>query len=465
MQGLIKYDYYKNQDFFIDFLADELKEKTYHIVTYGCQMNEHDSENMIGILNDIGLKNNDDINTSDIIIFNTCAIRENAEDRFFGNIGALKKLSEKNKDLIILVCGCMMQQEHIVNRILDKFRHINIIFGTHNIYKLPELLYQYVSSSKKNTIVDVLDVSGEVIEGLPSIRRYNFKGFVNIMYGCNNFCTYCIVPYTRGRERSRNPNDIVKEIKTMVNNGVKEITLLGQNVNSYGNTFKSDYSFSNLLKDINDIKGIKRIRFMTSHPKDIPDELIYQIRDLENVCESIHLPVQSGSTSILKKMNRHYTKEDYLKKIEKIKKNIPDIAITTDLIVGFPSETDEDFDETLSLVREVEYDSAFIFNYSERVGTRACTMENKVPEEVKKERFNELLDLTNSIANKKNKKFLNTIQDVLVEGISKHNNTTLTGRNRQNKLINFKGNKEDIGNIVDVRITSTNSFSLYGETI
>lgn len=465
MQGLIKYDYYKNQDHFIDFLKESLENKSFNIVTYGCQMNEHDSENMIGILNNIGLKKNDDISTSDIIIFNTCAIRENAEDRFFGNIGALKKLSEKNKELIIIVCGCMMQQEHIVYKLINKFKHANIIFGTHNIYKLPELLYKYMVSESENTIVDVLDISGEVIEGLPSIRKYNFKGFVNIMFGCNNFCTYCIVPYTRGRERSRNPKDIIEEVQNMALSGVKEVTLLGQNVNSYGNTFERKYSFSNLLEDINNINGIKRIRFMTSHPKDIPDELIYQIRDLENVCESIHLPVQSGSSKILKKMNRHYSRNDYLKIIDKIKTNIPNASITTDFIVGFPSETDEDFEDTLSLVNEVEYDSAFIFNFSERVGTSAAKMEKKVSEDVKKERFNKLLNLTNDISYRKNKKYLNTVQKVLVEGKSKHNDKTLTGRNRQNKLINFDGNVNDIGKIIDVKITETNSFSLFGKSL
>ncbi|TRW28606.1 tRNA (N6-isopentenyl adenosine(37)-C2)-methylthiotransferase MiaB [Criibacterium bergeronii] len=464
---------FTNQEYYVDLIKAENdrfetltgKKKSYLITTFGCQMNEHDSENLSGIMQDMGYIEADSQEEADIIVYNTCAVRENAEDRFFGNIGALKNLKKQHPDKILATCGCMMQQDKVVDEILAKYRHVDLIFGTHNIYKFPELLYTYISQEDKKTVSDVWKIDGDVIEGLPSIRRYDFKSFVNIMYGCNNFCTYCIVPYTRGRERSRLPKDIIKEIELLAKSGVKEITLLGQNVNSYGNNFEEKYTFPMLLKDIDKIDGIQRVRFMTSHPKDISIELIDSFVELNKLCESLHLPVQSGSNSILQKMNRKYTRQDYLKKIEAIKSKVPDIALTTDIIVGFPGETDQDFKDTLDLVKQVEYDLAFTFLYSPRPGTKAAVMTDQVPEEVKKERFNQLLETVNEIAARKNKAYLGKIEEVLVEGLSKNNDQILSGRNRKNKLINFAADKSKIGQIVNVKITATKSFSLDGAEV
>lgn len=326
--NIINKENFSNQEYYVDLVKnindDEYAKtgdaKKFIIVTFGCQMNEHDSENIKGMLTNMGYEETEDMEKANLIIYNTCAIRENAETRFFGNIGALKNIKKKNPDIVIATCGCMMQEPHIVKELTSKYKHVNIIFGTHNIYKFPELLYTYISLVDKETVVDVWDIDGNIVEGLPSVRRYDFKAFVNIMYGCNNFCTYCIVPFTRGRERSRLPQDILQEVKLLSQNSVKEITLLGQNVNSYGNNFADKYTFPMLLEDINKIDNIERIRFMTSHPKDISDELINSFATLDKLCESLHLPVQSGSSNILKLMNRRYTAEDYMKKIEKIKK-------------------------------------------------------------------------------------------------------------------------------------------------
>ena len=468
--NIINKENFSNQEYYVDLVKnindDEYAKtgdaKKFIIVTFGCQMNEHDSENIKGMLTNMGYEETEDMEKANLIIYNTCAIRENAETRFFGNIGALKNIKKKNPDIVIATCGCMMQEPHIVKELTSKYKHVNIIFGTHNIYKFPELLYTYISLVDKETVVDVWDIDGNIVEGLPSVRRYDFKAFVNIMYGCNNFCTYCIVPFTRGRERSRLPQDILQEVKLLSQNSVKEITLLGQNVNSYGNNFADKYTFPMLLEDINKIDNIERIRFMTSHPKDISDELINSFATLDKLCESLHLPVQSGSSNILKLMNRRYTAEDYMKKIEKIKKVAPDIALTTDIIVGFPGETEEDFKQTLKLVKEVEYDSAFMFMYSTRKGTVAEKMAGHISEEIKKDRFNRLLETANEISAKKNKEYKDKIEQVLVEGFSKKNESVLSGRNRKNKLINFVGDESKIGQIVNVKITDVKSFSLNG---
>lgn len=465
MKALINYNSYLDQTEYIDYLRQNAPNLSYNIITYGCQMNEHDSENLSGILNDIGYKQTLGREDADIIIFNTCAVRENAEERFFGNAGALKNLSKLKNKPIICVCGCMMQEKSVVEKIISKLKHIDIIFGTHNIYKLPELLCRFISESRKTQVVDVQDIDGQVIEGLPQSRKYGFKAFVNIMYGCNNFCSYCIVPYTRGRERSRLSKDIIAEIKKMAESGVKEVMLLGQNVNSYGNGFDSSYSFSDLLYDVSKIDGLERIRFMTSHPKDLSDDIIYAVRDIDKVCSSIHLPVQSGSNRILKAMNRKYTAEKYLSILEKIKTELPNAGLTTDIIVGFPGETEEDFQDTIDLVKKAEYDSAFIFHYSPRIGTPASKMAGLLDEESKKSRFDRLLNTVNDIANLKNKKYLNTIQKVLVEGLSKNNKNTYAGRNEQNKLINFEDSKNRTGEFINVKITKTNSFSLYGKAL
>ncbi|MGP1410578.1 MAG: tRNA (N6-isopentenyl adenosine(37)-C2)-methylthiotransferase MiaB [Peptoanaerobacter stomatis] len=468
--NIINKENFSNQEYYVDLVKnindDEYAKtgdaKKFIIVTFGCQMNEHDSENIKGMLTNMGYEETEDMEKANLIIYNTCAIRENAETRFFGNIGALKNIKKKNPNIVIATCGCMMQEPHIVKELTSKYKHVNIIFGTHNIYKFPELLYTYISLVDKETVVDVWDIDGNIVEGLPSVRRYDFKAFVNIMYGCNNFCTYCIVPFTRGRERSRSPQDILQEVKLLSQNSVKEITLLGQNVNSYGNNFTDKYTFPMLLEDINKMDNIERIRFMTSHPKDISDELINSFATLDKLCESLHLPVQSGSSNILKLMNRRYTAEDYMKKIEKIKKVAPDIALTTDIIVGFPGETEEDFKQTLKLVKEVEYDSAFMFMYSTRKGTVAEKMAGHISEEIKKDRFNRLLETANEISAKKNKEYKDKIEQVLVEGFSKKNESVLSGRNRKNKLINFVGDESKIGQIVNVKITDVKSFSLNG---
>ena len=400
---------------------------------------------------------------ADLIIYNTCAVRENAELKVYGNLHVLKKYKEKNPDLVIAVCGCMMQQPHVVEEIKNKYPHVNLVFGTHNIYKFPELLNTVIESDE--AMYDIWDIDGRIIEGLPTQRKHDIKAFVNIMYGCNNFCTYCIVPYTRGRERSRNPEDIITEAKKLVEGGVKEITLLGQNVNSYGKTFEPQYPFHRLLEDMNNIEGLERIRFMTSHPKDISDELIDAIANLEKVCESLHLPVQSGSSRVLKEMRRHYTKEDYLSIIDKVKEKVDGIGLTTDIMVGFPGETEEDFAHTLDVVRKAQYDLAFTFLYSVRKGTVAENMDNHIDEDVKKDRFDRLLAVVNEAATKTAQAYQDKVVEVLVEGVSKKNPEYMMGRNRQNKLVNFKGTEDLIGKLVNVKITEPKSFSLNGEMI
>ncbi|NOH14965.1 tRNA (N6-isopentenyl adenosine(37)-C2)-methylthiotransferase MiaB [Clostridium cochlearium] len=439
------------------------KKGEFYIETWGCQMNEEDSEKLSGMLKNIGYKNAEDKNQADIIIFNTCCVRENAELKVYGNLGILKGLKAKNPDLIIAVCGCMMQQEGMAEDIIKKYPFVDIIFGTHNSYKFPEYLNRTKQEGK--SIIEVWDKEEEIVEGIPVDRKSSTKAFVTIMYGCNNFCTYCIVPYVRGRERSREVSDIVKEIKELVKSGYKEITLLGQNVNSYGKDLDPKVSFAELLRIVNDIEGIERVRFMTSHPKDLTEDVIYAIKECDKLCNHIHLPVQSGSSRILKKMNRSYSREDYLKLVNKIKEEIPNVAITTDIIVGFPGETEEDFNETLELVKEVEYDSAFTFLYSKRKGTPAYDMDEQVPEDVKHERFEKLVKIVNESCEKNNKKYQDKIVKVLVEGESKNDKNRLTGRTDTGKLVNFTGNKDNIGKIVDVKITKTLSFSLDGEEV
>lgn len=436
------------------------KQKYYHIITYGCQMNEHDSEKISWLLEDLGYVWTDTKEDSDFIVYNTCLVRENAELKVYGQLGALKGLKRQNPDLIIALCGCMMQREEIREIILSKYKHVDIIFGTNNIHKLPQLIHRYEQTG--DTIVDIIEDSREIVEDINANRMYSYKAFVNIMYGCNNFCTYCIVPYTRGREKSREPKNIINEIKELTSKGYKEITLLGQNVNSYGKTLNYNYSFAKLLREINKIEGLERIRFMTSHPKDLSDELIEAMASLDKVCEHLHLPVQSGSNKILKAMNRKYTREEYLLLIDKIRKAIPDIAISTDIIVGFPGEREEDFEETLDLVKEVRYDSAFTFLYSIREGTIAANMENQVPDEIKHNRFQKLLDTLYPIFYEKNLNYENKIVEVLVEEVSKNDPNMLTGRTRTGKLIHFKGNRELIGQLVDVRIDKIKTFTLEG---
>jgi tRNA-2-methylthio-N6-dimethylallyladenosine synthase len=426
-------------------------------------MNEHDSEKLAGMLASMGYEESPNKDKANIIIINTCSVREHADEKFFGFLGQLKVIKSKNPDKIVGICGCMMQQEHIINRINEKYPFVDLIFGTHNLHKFPTLISNIIEEKRK--VMEIWEENGEIVEGLPSKRRYDFKAFVNIMNGCNNFCTYCIVPYTRGREHSRNPNEIIKEINLLAENGVKEITLLGQNVNSYGNETDYNISFAELIYKINEIEEIKRIRFMTSHPKDFSEDLINAYSECENLCKHLHLPVQSGSTSILKSMNRHYSKQDYIDLVTKLKAKVPGIAITTDIIVGFPGETEEDFQETLDLVSKVGFDLAYTFLFSQRKGTPAATYPNQISKEIKQDRFNRLVDSLNEIADLKNKAYLNTITKVLVEGQSKKNKNYFTGRTESFKPVNFSAKETDIGQIIPVLITGAKTFSLFGESV
>lgn len=447
-----------------DRIVDILKGIKYNIITFGCQMNEHDSETISGMLREKGCEEVAMKEDADITVINTCSIRENADKRFFGTLGQLKKLKEKNSGYIVCVCGCMMQQQHIIDTLKSKYPWVDIIFGTHNIHQFPQLLERVISEKQK--VLEILEDSSEIVEGLPAKRLYRHKAFVNIMYGCNNFCTYCIVPYTRGREKSRKPGDIINEIKALVDDGVKEITLLGQNVNSYrGEDNSGIFDFSDLIYMINEVDGLERIRFMTSHPKDLSDKLIKAYADCDKLCNYIHLPVQSGSSRVLKRMNRKYTREQYLNIVEKLRKTVPGITISTDIIVGFPGETEEDFSETLSLVEQIKYDSAFTFLYSVRKGTPAAEYEDQIPEEVKHERFNRLVDMINSGSAKKNAAYEGRIEKVLVEGRSKKNDKMLTGRTEGFKLVDFAGESSLIGSIADVEITKGKTFSLTGRII
>lgn len=436
--------------------------KSYNITTFGCQMNEHDSETLAGMMEELGYVEKPNRKEVDIAIINTCSVRENADKRFFGTLGQLKKVKEERPETVVAVCGCMMQQQHIIDTLKAKYPWVDLIFGTHNIHQFPGLLSNILN--ERNKIVDVWDNGGDIIEGLPVKRKYSFKAYVNIMYGCNNFCTYCIVPYTRGRERSRHPKDIVNEVKTLAVTGVKEITLLGQNVNSYGNGSSFSQDFADLIYMLNEIDGIERIRFMTSHPKDLSDRLIQAFKECNKLCNGIHLPVQSGSAKILARMNRKYSKEDYLLLIEKLRFAVPEIAITTDIITGFPGETVEDFNETMDLIEQVRFDSAFTFLYSIRKGTPAEKYTEQVPESVKHERFNRLVNSLNEISLEINRSYEGRTVFVLVEGQSKRNTRTITGRTEAGKLVNFKGSVELAGQIVPVRIKEGRTFSMFGET-
>ena len=434
--------------------------RTFHITTFGCQMNEHDSEVIDGLLTERGFSSVRERKDASIVIINTCSVRDNADKRFFGTLGQLKKRKESDPSFIVCVCGCMMQQQRVVDTIKAKYPWVDVIFGTNSIHHIPELIEKVASEKEK--VVDIIENTEEIVEGLPAKRLFDHKALVNIMFGCNNFCTYCIVPYTRGREKSRAPEAIVTEVKGLVADGVKEIMLLGQNVNSYDG---NGTSFAELLKMLNDVDGRERIRFMTSNPKDLSDELIEAFTVCDKLCKNLHLPIQSGSNRVLKRMNRKYTREDYLKLIEKLRKTVPDITLSTDIIVGFPGESNEDFEETLSIVKEVEYDSAFTFIYSIRKGTPAEKFEDQIEESEKHRRFDLLVSAVNEISEKKNKVYQDRVEKVLVDGVSKNDKSTLTGRTDGFKLVNFAGKKEMIGSIVDVKITDAKTFSLFGEVV
>lgn len=435
---------------------------TFITQTFGCQMNSKDSEKLAGILEKIGYVETD-TEEADFVIYNTCTVRENANTRVYGRLGHLNSLKKKNPNMLIALCGCMMQEDVVVEKIRKSYRFVDIIFGTHNIFKLAELLYNRLQSNRM--IIDIWQGTDQIVEDLPSERKYKFKAGVNIMYGCNNFCSYCIVPYVRGRERSRNPEDIIKEIKEIVADGVVEIMLLGQNVNSYGKTLDNPMTFAELLVEIEKIEGLERIRFMTSHPKDLSDSLIEVMKNSKKICNHLHLPVQSGSTNLLKAMNRKYTKEQYLGLVDRIKAAIPNISLTTDIIIGFPGETEEDFLDTLDVVRKVSYDSAYTFLYSKRTGTPAATMDTQVEEEVAKDRFNRLLKEVQEISADITKRDEGTTQTVLVEEINTQDPSLLTGRLSNNVLVHFPGCKELIGKLVDVKLKECKGFYYLGELV
>jgi len=432
----------------------------YHILTMGCSLNENDSEKICGMLEEMNYSKTENINEANFIVFNTCCIRENAEDRLFGKLGEVKKIKKEN-NAIIAIGGCMMQQEHIIQKLNESYPYVDIIFGTHTLHKLPENTYKKLNNSKK--IRDVLYIDGKVYEDLPIKRSDKVKAQVTIMYGCNNFCSYCIVPYVRGRERSRKPENILKEINELASQGYKEIMLLGQNVNSYNGG--EDYGFAKLLTEINKIEGIERVRFISPHPKDFTDDVINAIANCEKVCKSVHLPLQSGSTNVLKVMNRKYTKEQYLELAYKIKERIPNVALTTDIIVGFPGETEEDFEDTLDVVEKLKFDQVFMFIYSRRKGTLADTMENQIPEDIKHKRFNRLKALVESQIEDNNKKYVGTIQKVLIDGTSKTNENTLSGRTDSNKVVVIEADKKYIDNIVNVEIIEDCMWYLKGEIV
>lgn len=437
-----------------------IDKKKYLIRTYGCQMNEHDSEKIGWILNNMNYEPTEDLEEADFVIYNTCLIRENAELKVYGHLGSLKTLKKDKPDLMIAVCGCMMQNEDIRKEITTKHRHVDLIFGTNNIHKLPQLIANHQKTGK--TVVDILEDNREIDESIDADRIYSYKAYVNITYGCDNFCTYCVVPYTRGRENSREPEMIIEEIRELAAKGYKEVTLLGQNVNSYGKSLDSDYTFPDLLKAIDKIEGLERIRFMTSHPKDLSDELIECYGTLDKLCPHLHLPIQSGSNRVLKRMNRKYTREDILEKIKKLKAVNPDIGLTTDIIVGFPGETEEEFQETVDLVKEIGFQSAYSFLYSIREGTLAAKMEDQIDYKVKHDRFLRLSDELNKMSLADNEKLLGKTLSVLVEEVSKNNQDFMTGRTEDFKLVHFPGSEELIGEIVDVRIEDVKTFSLEG---
>ena len=470
--------------------------KTYRIITFGCQMNEHDSEVISGMLTQRGYMETPD--DPDIIIINTCSIRDNADKRFFGTLGQLKKIKARKPDFVVCVCGCMMQQEHITTRIRRSYPWVDVIFGTHNIHEFPDMLGELyenrakadrlepkdaeaalpadadyarakheIRSSRETRVDRIYDDTEEIVEGLPAKRLYAHKSFVNIMFGCNNFCAYCIVPYTRGREKSRCPEDIISEVRGLVADGVKEVTLLGQNVNSYRGVSREgvQWDFTDLIYGLADIEGLERIRFMTSHPKDLSDRLIEAFAKCDKLCNYIHLPVQAGSSEVLKRMNRRYTREQYLELVRKLREAVPGIAISTDIIVGFPGETEEDFRQTLALAEEVRYDSAFTFLYSPRPGTPAAEYEDQIPEQVKHERFNRLVEVMNRISAEKNAAYVGRVCRVLVDGPDRKNSGMLSGRTEEFKLVDFEGPEEITGRTVDVEITGSNTFSLRGRLL
>lgn len=436
------------------------KNKTYFLKTYGCQMNEHDSENIQAMLEEMGFKEAEDYEQADLILLNTCSIRENAHNKAFGMLGRLKHLKQEKPDIIIGLCGCMAQEEGVIQEILTRYPQVNFVFGTHNLHRLPIVLKKYMDTNHQE--IEVFSKEGNLIEGMPVKRMSPYKAYVNIIYGCDKFCTYCIVPYTRGKQRSRRKEDILQEVEELVKEGYQEVTLLGQNVNAYGKDLEENYGMENLLEDVAKT-NIPRIRFMTSHPWDFTDKMIEVIAKYPNIMKSIHLPVQSGSSRILRKMGRRYTKESYLELFDKIKETVPNVSISTDIIVGFPGEEEEDFQETLDLVRHCKFDNAFTFIYSPRENTPASRLTDNTPLEVKEKRLQELNQLVNQYFLENNQKKVGSIEKVLVEGKNENGKTDLYGYTETNKLINFNGSSDAIGKIIDVKVTDAKTWSLDGE--
>ena len=436
---------------------------TFCVTTFGCQMNARDSEKLVGILEEMGYIEAEEEESADFVIFNTCTVRENANQRVYGRLGQLSRVKKQNPYMMIGLCGCMMQEPEVVEKIKKSYRYVDLIFGTHNIYKFAELIVTRLQSQRM--VIDIWKDTDQIVEDLPNERKYTFKSGVNIMFGCNNFCSYCIVPYVRGRERSRNPKDIVKEIERFVADGVVEVMLLGQNVNSYGKTLDEPITFAQLLEEIEKIEGLKRIRFMTPHPKDLSNELIEVISKSKKICRHLHLPLQSGSTRILEKMNRRYTKEQYLNLVERIRAKIPDISLTTDIIVGFPGEAEEDFLETMDVVQKVRYDSAFTFQYSKRTGTPAAAMDEQVPADIVKDRFDRLLNEVQHISAEVCSVYTDTIQEVLVEMVNDHDTALVTGRMSNNLLVHFPGDISLVGKLVSVKLTECHGFYYLGEMV
>ena len=438
------------------------QQKQYLIQTYGCQANEADSEMIAGIFEQMGFEEASSPEDADIILLNTCAIRDNAEQRIWGELGRLSKLKKANPDLVLGICGCMTQEEGVVDRLLKKTPYVDLIFGTHNIHKLPEYIYQ--SYFEKERVVEVFSMPGTIQEHIPKKRKQTHKAWIHIMYGCDEFCTYCIVPYTRGKERSREPQDVIQEVEELVALGYKEVTLLGQNVNAYGNDLKIGYTFGHLLFDL-DKTGISRIRFTSPHPRDMDELTIRAFAECDSVMEHLHLPVQSGSNAVLKRMNRHYTIEHYINIIERLKALVPDIAVTTDIIVGFPDESDADFQATLDLYDIIGYDGAFTFIYSKRDGTPAANWADATPASEKKKRFDRLVEATKVHANANNERYVGQVVEVLVDGVSRNNDEMLSGYDRHNKLVNFAGDAMMIGELVHVKITEAKTWFLLGEQV
>ena len=461
----------ERQYYFMDICSnyvEKLKEGLGHkptccVTTFGCQMNSRDSEKLVGILEKVGYEVIEEETKADFVIYNTCTVRDNANQRVYGRLGALNHQKKKNPNMKIALCGCMMQEDTVIEKLKKSYRFVDLIFGTHNIYKFAELLA--ATFEEKGMVIDIWKDTDKIVEDLPVERKYFFKSGINIMFGCNNFCSYCIVPYVRGRERSRNSADIIREIENLVKEGVVEVMLLGQNVNSYGKNLEEDITFAGLLQKIEAIEGLERIRFMTSHPKDLSDELIEVMKNSKKICKHLHLPMQSGSTRILKEMNRRYTKESYLELADKIKKAIPDISLTTDIIVGFPGETHEDVDETIDVVRKVGFDNAFTFIYSKRTGTPAAAMENQVPEEVVKREFNRVLEAVQEVSKERTGGMEGQVADVLFEEINDHDSSMLTGRMSNNTLVHAVADKSLIGKILPVKLTEAKGFYYMGELV